>query len=129
MKSIAYAAALVALSSNFAAADTITAKEIAAGISDSKTELEQESWWKENMGDKSHEISGKVVDVQQGTLSGYWVHLNIGKGIKVMCGFEAEQKAVVQSLRKGAPFTCKGRVSSTWTVVFGPSFNIDCSAL
>lgn len=129
MKNIAYAAALVTLSSNFAAADTITAKEIAAGISESKTELEQESWWKERMGDKFHEISGKVADVQQGTLSGYWIHLNIGKGIKVMCGFEAEQKAVVQSLRKGTPFTCKGKVSSTWTIVFGPSFNVDCSAL
>ncbi|TPO02197.1 hypothetical protein [Mesorhizobium sp. B1-1-5] len=128
MKSIVLAAALFTLSGNFAAADTITAKEIAAGISSGKTELEQESWWDANMGGRLHEISGKVADVQAGTLSGYWVHLDIGKGIKTMCGFETEQKSVVQSLRKGDRFTCKGKVSSTWTVVFGPSFNVDCSA-
>lgn len=83
MKSILYAAALVALSSNLAAADTITAKEIAAGISENKTELEQESWWNDNMADRPHEITGNVADVQKGALSGYWVHLNIGNGSDV----------------------------------------------
>ncbi|RJG43723.1 hypothetical protein [Mesorhizobium sp. DCY119] len=128
MKSIAFAAVLVALSGNFAVADTITAKEIAAGVSESKTELEQESWWEEHMGGKTHEISGKVAEVEKGTFSGYWVGLNIGRNIRVQCGFGDEFKSTVQSLRKGANFTCKGEVSNTWTSIFGVVFTMEGGA-
>jgi len=111
-----------------AMADTISAKEIAAGVSDRKTELEQTAWWDDHMAGKFHEISGKVADVEEGSFSGYWVNLKIGRNITVQCGLADEFKATAVALRKGSPFTCKGTVASSWTALFGVSFIMDMVA-
>ena len=113
------------LSASTAVADTITAKEIAAGVSDSKTELEQEAWWDDNMAGKLHEITGTVSDVEKGTFSGYWVTLNAGRNIMVRCGMSSKWDGIVQKIKKGQKYTCKGYVSSTWTAVFGTTFSVD----
>jgi PAN domain len=105
--------------------DTITAAEIAAGVSADKTELEQERWWDEHMGGKTHRISGEVYDVEKGSFSGYWVKLDIGRGMHVLCGFEDEAEAAVKSLRKGDRFTCKGKVAGSWTSLMGIMFSME----
>jgi hypothetical protein len=105
--------------------DTITAAEIAAGISREKTELEQETWWDEHMGGKTHQISGDVTDVEKGTFSGYWVDLDIGRNIRVRCGFNKGGEETVKSLRKGSRLTCKGKVGNTWTSIFGVLFTME----
>lgn len=111
-----------------ALADTITAKTIAAGVSERKTELEQTAWWEEHMAGKLHEVSGKVADVEEGTFSGYWVNMKIGRDITVQCGLGSEFKATAVALRKGSPFTCRGTVSSTWTAIFGVHFIMEMAA-
>jgi hypothetical protein len=111
-----------------ASGDTITAGEIAAGISSDKTELEQETWWDERMGNKTHKISGDVTDVEKGTFSGYWVDLDIGRNMRVRCGFDRGVEDSVKSLRKGSRMTCNGKVSNTWTSIFGVMFDMESSA-
>ncbi|TPK15157.1 hypothetical protein FJ872_19350 [Mesorhizobium sp. B2-5-9] len=106
-------------------ADSITAKEIAAGISDEKTELEQESWWKDNMAEKRHEITGKVTDVEEGSFSGYWIDLDIGRNLRLRCGLPDAYKSTAMLQKKGKPFTCKGVTSTSWTSVFGKVFTMD----
>ena len=108
--------------------DTITAAEIASGVSADKTELEQERWWDEHMGGKTHKISGEVYDVEKGSFSGYWVKLDIGRGMHVLCGFEDEAEAAVKSLRKGDRFTCKGKVAGSWTSLMGIMFSMEGGA-
>jgi hypothetical protein len=110
---------------NAASADSITAKEIAAGISTSKTELDQEAWWDANMAGKLHDITGKVDNVEKGTFSGYWVTLDIGRGIMVRCGMSSRWNGYVQKIKKGQKYTCKGYVSGTWTSAFGVAFSVD----
>ena len=107
------------------AADTITAAEIAAGISDNKTELEQESWWDDHMAGKEHEITGVVDDVEKGTFSGYWVRLAIGRNMDLRCGLEDEDEAVVRSLHKGDRFTCRGKAGNTWVSFMGVTFSME----
>jgi len=104
---------------------TITAKQIAAGLSQSKTELEQEEWWDENMAGKYHTVIGKVTDVQKGSLSGFWVNLDIGRNILVRCGLSDAWKHAAREIRKGNAFTCRGDVSRTWTQIFGIAFSMD----
>ncbi len=111
-----------------AMADTISAKEIAGGVSDQKTELAQVAWWDEHMSGKYHEISGKVADVEEGSFSGYWVNMKIGRNITVQCGMGDEFKATAVALQKGSPFTCRGTVSRTWTALFGVNFIMDMVA-
>lgn len=118
------AACLCAMAGN-SYADTISAKEIAAGVSDSKTELDQEAWWNENMAGKLHELTGKVHDVEKGTFSGYWVTLDLKNGIMVRCGMSSQWDGIVQKIKKGQQYTCKGYVSNTWTAVFGLTFSVD----
>ena len=109
-------------------ADTITAREIASGISENNTELQQEAWWEEHMARKRHEITGRIDDVSEGTFSGYWVDLKIGRDITVRCGMDDEHKSIVVPLRKGQQFTCKGVVSGTWTALFGVMFSMEMEA-
>lgn len=125
---IAISAAVLALAAAPAAADTITAKEIAAGLSDRKTELAQKAWWDEHLKNRRHEITGKIDDVEEGTFSGYWVNLDIGQGIRVQCGMSNAYKAVVMDLGKGQRFTCKGKVGNTWTAIFGVQFIMNMEA-
>lgn len=122
---IAIVAGAIFLSAGVANADTISGKEIAAGVSDSKTELEQESWWDENMGGKLHEITGTVTDVEKGTFSGYWVTLDAGRNIMVRCGMSGQWDGIVQKIKKGQKYACKGYVSGTWTAIFGIAFSVD----
>lgn len=110
-----------------AAQDTITAREIEAGVSDEKTELQQESWWEEVMAGKVHRITGTITDVEKGTFSGYWVTLDIGRDIMVRCGLSGKWKSQVERLRKGGKFTCPGYPSSTWTSLFGIGFSMDAN--
>jgi hypothetical protein len=63
--------------------------------------------------------------VEKGTFSGYWVNLDIGRNIKLRCGVEGESEAIAKSLKKGAPFTRKGKVGSSWTAVFGVMFTME----
>lgn len=121
---VALAAALV-LFSNAAIADQFTAKQIAAELSDSKTTLEQEAWWKENMAGQVRDLTGKVTDVEKGTFSGYWVTLDIGRNIMVRCGMSSKWDGIVQKIRKGQQYTCRGYVSDTWTSMFGIGFSAD----
>lgn len=125
---VAIAAVATVFMAGTAAADTMSAKAIAAGVSDQKTEMAQEAWWDEHMANKVHEITGRVTDVQEGTFSGYWVQMDIGRGIGVQCGLPSEMKPVAAGLRKGAKFTCNGEVANTWSAVFGVSFIMDMQA-
>lgn len=104
---------------------TITAKEIAAGVSASKTEIEQEQWWKENMAGKFHTVVGKVSDVKEGTFSGYWVDLDIGRNVLVRCGLSRAWAAAAAKIKKGNSFTCHGTVAKSWTAIFGIAFSMD----
>ncbi|MFM2278488.1 MAG: hypothetical protein RLZZ444_719, partial [Pseudomonadota bacterium] len=87
-----FCSAIVFLYSGAAVAsdDTITAKEIAAGISQSKTEMAQVAWWDERMSGKLHRITGRVKDVEEGSFSGFWVNMDIGRKIEVRCGLNDE---------------------------------------
>lgn len=121
-------AVIAALGCGNAAADTITAKEIASGLSDRNTELAQQAWWDEHMKEQRHEITGRVKDVEAGTLSGYWVKLDIGRKVNVRCGLGDEFSEEVVALKKGASYTCKGAVGYTWTALFGLAFDMDAEA-
>ncbi len=103
----------------------ITASEIASGISRKKTELEQETWWENNMSGKVYQLTGKVTEVEKGTFSGYWVDLDIGRGILVRCGMSSKWTEQVSKIKKGQTFTCTGEVASTWTSVFKTMFQVD----
>ncbi len=116
---IGYAGAALALD------DTITATEIAAGISQSKTEMAQEAWWDEHMAGKPHRITGRVKDVEEGSFSGFWVNMGIGRKIDVRCGLNDEDKAIAMNLRKGDRFQCEGIAASTWTAMFGVLFTME----
>lgn len=106
-------------------ADSITAKQISAGLSDNKTELEQEAWWAENMAGKLHEITGRVSDVEKGTFSGYWVTLDIGRDIMVRCGMSNRWDGIAQKIKKGQKHTCRGYVGKSWTAILGIAFSLD----
>lgn len=118
-------AAPLATSQPKSAGPTIYAKQIAAGLSDTKTQLEQEKWWKEHMAGKFRAFTGKVKDVKEGSLSGYWVNIDIGRNILVRCGLSDAWKHAAQAIKKGGTFTCRGDVSDSWTSIFGITFSMD----
>lgn len=104
---------------------TMTGRQIAAGVSSDKTEMEQEQWWKDNIKGRNLSITGKVSDVEEGTFSGYWVTLDIGRNVDLRCGLGDRWKSTAQKLRKGVEFTCKGKGGNTWTSFFGILFQMD----
>ncbi|KAB2788120.1 hypothetical protein F9K97_03170 [Brucella anthropi] len=104
---------------------SITASEIAAGISKKKTELEQEKWWESNMSGKTYQLTGKVTEVEKGTFSGYWVDVDIGRSILVRCGMSSKWTDQVSKIKKGQTFTCVGEVANTWTSFFKTMFQVD----
>ena len=104
---------------------TITAAEIASGISRNKTEIEQEAWWEANMSGKTYQLTGKVAEVEKGTFSGFWVDLDIGRNILARCGMSSKWTDTVSKLKKGQTFTCTGTVARTWTSLFKTMFQVD----
>lgn len=111
------------LSANYQ--DTISAAAIANGLSSTKTALMKERWWREHMAGKPHQMTGRIIDVESGALSGYWVSLDVGKDIRVRCGLSTKWDNQVEKLRKGERFTCNGYTANTWTEMFGIVFSID----
>lgn len=105
----------------------ITAEQINAGLSSTKTELEHERWWNEIMSRKLVAVHGTVVQVERGTFSGYWVNLDIGRNIRVRCGMDDAFESIAQALKKGSAYTCTGIASSTWTTILGITFSIEAS--
>lgn len=77
------------------------------------------------MAGKYHTVVGKVLDVEQGTFSGFWVDLDIGKNIMMRCGLSDAWKHAARAIRKGAKFTCRGDVAKTWTSIMGIGFSMD----
>lgn len=117
-------AALLSLA-GAAAADTIGAGEILAGIDKRKTDLARERWWKTNMAGKTHAITGRVKDVREGALSGFWVEMDIGGSVTLRCGLDDAAADTAMDIAKGEIVTCQGEVGPTWTEIFGVTFSID----
>jgi hypothetical protein len=125
MARVTLASAFACIAQSAAAEDTVSGRIIATVLSDRYTELEQETWWEENMAGRPHQITGRVEDVTKGTFSGYWVNLNVGSDIIVRCGLGGEHEEIARYLKKGQAFTCRGEPSDTWTAIFGIMFEMD----
>lgn len=110
---------------SLAAADTFSSKQIRAGVSSEKTQIEQQAWWDKEMSGKLMDFTGTIKDVEKGTFSGYWVTLNLGNNVRALCGMSSQWAEIVTKFKKGQKYTCRGYVSETWSDFYGVAFKVN----